>query len=705
MQTQFKEFKYAALADLLADFKKDGVLLPCSQNLSLFQKSHTIDKWTIPNSLSVHPMEGCDGLPDGAPSPLTERRYLRFASGGAGLIWFEAIACVPEGRANPRQLYLTRENLPAFRELLEKMRKAAAEKGFPSPILIAQLNHAGRHSRPVEKPSPIRTTQNKHYDSAQKLPSDYPVATDEYLASLPAAFARTALLCQEAGFDGVDIKMCHGYLLGELLSAYRRPGPYGGSLENRARLVLECINAIKNAVGEDLLLSSRMNLYDGLPYPWGYGTDGGEDESWSVRTSAPAAYDPKEAHQIIAWIQEKGVRLLDLTMGNPYFNPHVNRPYTKGGYIPPENPLKALERMIGAIGGVKKAFPTMTVVSTGYTWFRQFSPFIGAGVLETGMADIIGFGRMAFAYPDFASDILKGNFQKSKCCITCSKCTEIMRSGGTTGCPIRDPEIYVPLYRQYVQNAQPPKKAALVTGGTRGIGKGIAQALAKAGWRIAITGTGEQSSEAKTEWTALCGEENFLYQKCDISRPEDRDALFAEVLKKFGRLDLLVNNAGIAPKVRADILETTPESVEAVLKVNLEGTFFMCQGAANIMKEQRSGTIINITSVSAYASSVNRGEYCMSKAGLSMVTTLFADRMAEFGVYVYEIRPGIIATDMTEKVSEKYDKLIAQGLTPIQRWGQPEDIAQAVLVLAEGRLGFSTGIALDVDGGFHIRRL
>jgi 3-oxoacyl-[acyl-carrier protein] reductase len=182
-------------------------------------------------------------------------------------------------------------------------------------------------------------------------------------------------------------------------------------------------------------------------------------------------------------------------------------------------------------------------------------------------------------------------------------------------------------------------------------------------------------------------------------------------LENFGRIDVLINNAGVAPKTRMDLLETTEESMDHVLGINLKGTFFLTQLVANVMTRQLERDpdsrpkIINISSVSAYTSSVNRGEYCISKAGLSMVTSLFADRLAEYGILVYEIRPGIIKTDMTAAVQEKYDRLIEQGLTPVKRWGVPQDIADAVSVLCSGKLGFSTGEVLNVDGGFHLRRL
>ena len=230
------------------------------------------------------------------------------------------------------------------------------------------------------------------------------------------------------------------------------------------------------------------------------------------------------------------------------------------------------------------------------------------------------------------------------------------------------------------------KKIAIVTGAARGIGLSIAENLKEYGYEVV-------SADLASE------------MPCDIANPADRQRLLDDSITRYGRVDLLVNNAGIAPATRADILETSVESFQRVLRVNLEGTFFMCQLFANQMVKQRAGRIINIASISSYTSSVNRGEYCISKAGVSMVTQLFADRLAEFDIGVFEIRPGIILTDMTEKVKDKYAKLIEEGLTPIKRFGQPQDIADAVLAIASGRLDFATGQVINADGGFHIRRL
>lgn len=258
------------------------------------------------------------------------------------------------------------------------------------------------------------------------------------------------------------------------------------------------------------------------------------------------------------------------------------------------------------------------------------------------------------------------------------------------------------------------KKFALVTGASRGIGRGIALELAKAGWSVAINYAG--NAEAAAEALGLvkaAGGDGFVVQG-DVAIAADRERLVAGTIAEFGRIDLLVNNAGVAPKVRADLLDAGEESFDRLYNINLKGPYFLTQLVAKQMLKQAPdsegfrGRIVNITSISAYTASINRGDYCMVKAGLAMMTKLFADRLANDGINVFEIRPGVIATDMTGGVKEKYDELIIhdeRGITPIRRWGTPEDIGRAVRAIGEDRFPYSTGAVFDVDGGFHLHRL
>jgi len=266
-------------------------------------------------------------------------------------------------------------------------------------------------------------------------------------------------------------------------------------------------------------------------------------------------------------------------------------------------------------------------------------------------------------------------------------------------------------------------QVALITGGSRGIGRGIALELAKVGWDLVLNYATNLAAAKQTSADcaslAQANAKTIRAEVCpaDIARAEDRKRVIEFTRAKFSRLDLLVNNAGVAPDTRADILEASEQSFDRLIQVNVKGPYFLTQLAARWMLEQTKATaktssplhfkpkIVTISSVSAYAASTNRGEYCVAKAALSMLTPLYAARLAEHGINVYEIRPGIIATDMTRPVKEKYDRLIADGLTPIQRWGTPEDVGKAVAAIAQDLLPFSTGEVINVDGGFHLRRL
>ncbi|HIS68444.1 MAG TPA: 3-ketoacyl-ACP reductase [Candidatus Gallacutalibacter stercoravium] len=255
-------------------------------------------------------------------------------------------------------------------------------------------------------------------------------------------------------------------------------------------------------------------------------------------------------------------------------------------------------------------------------------------------------------------------------------------------------------------------KVAAVTGSRRGIGLGILQALARQGYQTVMSGTASLADTLPILEPLRRQGLAVDYVPCDISKQEDRSRFFSWIDRRYGRLDVHVNNAGVAPLQRNDVLEMTQESFERVVGTNLRGTFFMCQLAANLMLDMKqrgledyTPRLINISSISSYTSSVNRGEYCISKAGVSMVTRLFADRLAQEEIPVFEVSPGIILTDMTAGVKEKYEQMIAQGVTPIRRFGQPKDVADCVLAACSGLLDFATGQVIHADGGFHLRRL
>lgn len=422
-------------------FKEDNkcldLALPFSDSLSALKTPLSLGYVTAANRLVCQAMEGCDGTADGAPDTLTRRRYNRFAEGGSGLIWFEATACCREGRANPRQLWLHRDNIDAFKRTLEEIREAAFRKNGYAPVIIMQSTHSGRYSKPEGKPAPRIAYNNPLFEKDAPIAREN-IVSDEELDRISEQLAESARLAEIVGFDGVDIKCCHRYLNSELLSAYNRPGRYGGSFENRTRLLRESIRGAMENTGRDFIVSSRLNVYDGFPYPYGFGVS--EDGSLGFASEEPI--------RLLKALRDEGVTLLNITMGNPYVNPHVNRPFAMGGYEPEEHPLEGVKRMLSGIAQLKKAVPEIALISSGLSFLGTAAPHVAAGFIEEGGFDFAGFGRMIFAYPDFARDILEGDsLQKEKICICCSKCTELMRSGGTPGCVVRD-ALYTDLYKE-----------------------------------------------------------------------------------------------------------------------------------------------------------------------------------------------------------------------------------------------------------------
>lgn len=383
----------------------------------------------ICNRVVLQPMEGCDCNPDGSPSELTLEKYRRAAASGAGVIWFEANAVCPEGRTNPRQMMLTRENLPAFRSMTEEVRDIARREGQDAPVLILQLTHSGRQSI-----VPMIAYRHPIYEERRPV-TDENIVTDEYLDTLPAKYAASALLAVEAGFDGVDVKSCHGYLFQELLSAFGRPGRYGGCFENRTRLYLDCFDAVRKVIPKETLLTSRLSVSDMVPYPWGFGT------------TEENALDLTEPDRLIGALVKRGLQILNVTVGNPYYNPHVNRPYRKGGYEPPETAETGLLRFEEIERHVKEKFPTLTVVGSGLSYYREELFDVSNRQLEEGVCDLVGYGRVWLAYPRFYRDYKSGVFAPAKCCLACSKCTELMRAGQVSGCAVFE-DYYRTLYKE-----------------------------------------------------------------------------------------------------------------------------------------------------------------------------------------------------------------------------------------------------------------
>ncbi len=426
-------FHYPTLEALQLESKKLNAFIPLAEDVSaLFQALLLAGKQGA-NRIAFQPMEGTDGTEDGAPGELTCRRYHRFAQAGPGLIWFEAVATLPQARASARQLWLTEKNVDAFKKLLEEIREISLKENGYAPLIVMQATNSGRYSKPHGTPEPLIAYHCPPLEDVP-LPSDR-IVSDDDLKRFEEAYVRTARLCQEAGFDGMDVKCCHRYLACELLSAYTRPGAYGGSYENRTRFLKNCYRAAKSAVtGPDFFLTSRLNVYDGFPYPYGFG----------VNDRNGLKPDLSEPVRLIGELKEEfHIPLINVTMGNPYKNPHVNRPYDRGNYVPDEHPLEGEGRMMAGVSEIQHALPDLPVIGSAFSYPRQWAGNLAAGMISGGHCAMAGFGRLAFAYPVFIRDLREtGAMDMKKVCVTCGGCAALLRQGTPAGCVVRDREVY-----------------------------------------------------------------------------------------------------------------------------------------------------------------------------------------------------------------------------------------------------------------------
>lgn len=462
-------FKYRNLADIEADSLRLGLDLHFSEDLAPLFRPVVVGSFRVGNSFCIQPMEGCDGALDGRPDELTFRRYRRFGAGGAKLIWGEATAVVEEGRANPRQLLLNDGTAADFERLLQESRQAHCEAfGAADDLLVGlQLTHSGRysHRRPlIAVHDPLldpRTIVDK--PTGRIVDADYSVLDDDYLDRLPDHYLAAARLAAKVGFQFVDVKQCHRYLLNELLAAKDRPGRYGGSLENRTRLAREIINRIRSEL-PGLMIASRMNVYDGIPYRKRSASDEAEPCPWSppVRSVWGAdEHDPlkPDLAEPRAWIGEMarlGVALVNVTMGNPYATMHVIRPFEyppPDAYQTPEHPLIGVDRHFRLAGQLQQAFPNLPMVGSGYSYLQEFFPQAGAANIRDGQITFVGVGRAALPQPDFARQLAeRQRLDRKRICRTFSYCTALMRAKHNdlgqfaTGCPPFDKEVYGPLW-------------------------------------------------------------------------------------------------------------------------------------------------------------------------------------------------------------------------------------------------------------------
>ncbi|MBL0160826.1 MAG: NADH:flavin oxidoreductase [Bryobacterales bacterium] len=416
------------------------------------------------NSMAIHPMEGCDGDLAGVPGELTWRRYERFARGGAKLIWFEATAIREDGRANPRQIAINEGNVDEYARLHEMMMRVHREEwGTTDDLLIPmQLTMSGRYS----VPNKTIVYHNPLIDQKTGTPPDFPVISDDELERLEDDYVSATGLALRAGFTAVDIKATHGYLLSELMGAKTREGRYGGSLENRTRFFRNVFGKIRAKYGQQVMICMRLGCFDcvpymmdeatklgkpldyPLPYPWG----------WGVNPENPMEPELTEVKQAIGWFKDWGLELLNVSMGSPYYNPHIGRPFEKpdeGSYEQPEHPMLGVDRHFAVAGELQRAFPDLPMVGTGYSWLQKYAINAGAANVEAGNIAFLGLGRGVLSYPDFAKDVIeKGDLDELRVCKTLTYCTFLMRTKGNefgqfpSGCPPFDKLVYGPIMKE-----------------------------------------------------------------------------------------------------------------------------------------------------------------------------------------------------------------------------------------------------------------
>lgn len=435
-----------------------GISLPFDDELSFSPENPLAAPYflsngrKIGNRFCVQPMEGWDGTYDGLPSQYTFRRWSNFGHSGAKLIWGgEAVAVRHDGRANPRQLLIQEHTLSALTELRQTLVNSHYDKHGNSNDLVVglQLTHSGRFSRPNDftRLEPRILYHHPVLDDMFNLPKDMEVLSDTEIDDLIGDFVLAAVRAQKLGFDFVDIKHCHGYLGHEFLSAYTRPGRYGGSLLNRTRFLREIVRGIQRDA-PDLLIGVRLSIFDYPPFrpgPDGVGqmvvyrnADGKYPYAFGVNADDPLQINLDEPIQLLNFLKEMNVELINLTAGSPYYNPHLQRPAffpPSDGYQLLEDPLIGVARLINTAGQVKKAFPDLAIIGTGYSYLQEWLPHVAQRVIRTDMADFVGVGRMVLSYPEMPSDILQNKpLDRKHICRTFSDCTTAPRHGFISGC-------------------------------------------------------------------------------------------------------------------------------------------------------------------------------------------------------------------------------------------------------------------------------
>lgn len=409
---------------------------------------------TLGNRFVTHPMEGWDGTPEGGPSEHTRRRWRRFGQSGAAVVFGgEAFAVVPEGRANPHQLYLGPDSERHLAELLAEVRAGSAEAGGGEPLVGLQLTHSGRFSRPQGPFAPRITHHHPLLAAKYSLAADLPLLTDGELEAIGEAYVRAAAVAQRAGFHFVDVKCCHGYLLHELLASKTRQGSYGGSLPNRMRLFERIVAGIRTAC-PGLGIGVRLSAADTVPFQRSAAaSQEGEPMSapgfdWTLHHFGIAKHDPTrfdlaEPIQFVQRAAALGIPLVNVTLGSPYWNPHLQRPAAyppSDGYQPPKDPLLMVGQHLAVVRTLVQACRQTTFVGTGYTYLQEWLPHVAQHEVAAGHVQLVGLGRLVLSYPDLPRDVLAGRqLQRKRICRTFSDCTTGPRNGMLSGCFPLDP--------------------------------------------------------------------------------------------------------------------------------------------------------------------------------------------------------------------------------------------------------------------------
>ncbi|PNY34596.1 NADH:flavin oxidoreductase [Rhodopirellula baltica] len=445
----FQDFD-ARLAELGLSMPRDAEVQSGSD--SPMAAPAQVGELTIGNRYCILPMEGWDGTRDGLPTELTKRRWKNFGISGAKLIWGgEAVAVRHDGRANPNQLCMTDQSLGEIASLRELLIASHQERfGNTDGLVVGlQLTHSGRYARPNHKTlaEPRAVQRNPALDPRVNLQSDAGLIRDDELKTLIDDFIKAAKMAKNVGFDFVDVKHCHGYLGHELLSGVDRPGEFGGSFENRTRFLRSIVDGIHSEAA-GLEIGVRLSIFDWLPYHKGPDNVGEPDPLGDPRLVFGAnpsadAMDLNEPAKFLELMQSMGMKLVCTTAGSPYYTPHLQRPAffpPSDGYDPPEEPLIGVDRQIMATAELKKRFPELFVVGSGYTYLQDYLPGVAQAVVREGLADSVGLGRMVLSYPDLPADVLEGNMQqRKKVCRTFSDCTTAPRKGLISGCYPLDP--------------------------------------------------------------------------------------------------------------------------------------------------------------------------------------------------------------------------------------------------------------------------